>query len=94
MIPSSANLDQGIVSNDCFPDGTGLYADGNSLFISANYVNFNGGLKDLTGLPGTTVTVVSNIEQSQSTYLRVATQCLHHACNCTIMYTNKAQCHG
>ena len=62
MIPSSANLDQGIVSNDCFPDGTGLYADGNSLFISANYVNFNGGLKDLTGLPGTTVTVVSNIE--------------------------------
>ena len=59
MISFSGTIDQGIVSNDCFPKGTGEYAPGNSLFISANDDEFNGGLKDLTG---TTVTVVSNIE--------------------------------
>ena len=61
MISFGGNIDQGIVSNDCFPDGTGLYADGNSLFLSANNLKFKGGLKDSTVLPGTTVAVVSNI---------------------------------
>ncbi|KAK2153741.1 hypothetical protein NP493_2267g00008 [Ridgeia piscesae] len=57
MISFSGTIDQGIVSNDCFPKGTGEYAPGNSLFISANDDEFNGGLKDLTG---TTVTVAAH----------------------------------
>ncbi len=61
LIAFSGNNDQGIVSNDCFPNGNGLFAAGNSLFISVNGKDFNGGLKD-TPATGTTVTVVSNIE--------------------------------
>ena len=68
MIAFEGNIDQGIVSNDCFPDGTGQYADGNSLFISANDHVFNGGLKDSPGNE-TTVTVVSNMLKSQSIYI-------------------------
>ena len=85
MISFEAPIDQGIVSNDCFPDGDGLYADGNSLFISANDETFNAGLKDVTKT-GPTVTAVSNIESSHSTYPRVATQCIIPACDCTIIY--------
>ena len=83
MISFSGNIDQGIVSNDCFPNGNGQYAAGNSLFISANDQDFNGGLKDATA---TTVTVVRNIGYYHYTYIRVATQHLHHARNFTILY--------
>ncbi|KAK2153742.1 hypothetical protein NP493_2267g00009 [Ridgeia piscesae] len=62
MIPSSANLDQGIVSNDCFPNGNGKFAAGNSLFISANDKTFNAGLKNPIGVgPTVTVNVVNMI---------------------------------
>ena len=87
LIAFSGNIDQGIVSNDCFPNGNGLFAAGNSLFISVNGNNFNGGLKD-TPTTGTTVTVVSNIEWSQSTFPRVATQ-LHHY----LLFINDVQYH-
>ena len=82
---SGGNIDQGIVSNDCFPDGDGLYTAGNSLFISANDVDFNGGLKDLPG-PGNTVTVVSIIATNHSNDPLIAMERLHPACNCTIIY--------
>ena len=65
MISFNGNIDQGIVSNDCFPNGNGKFAAGNSLFISANDKTFNAGLKNPIGV-GPTVTVnvvnmVSNI---------------------------------
>ncbi|KAI0216081.1 hypothetical protein LSAT2_031859, partial [Lamellibrachia satsuma] len=36
--------DKGIISNDCFPEGNGLYASGNSLYCSADDIRFKAGL--------------------------------------------------
>ncbi|KAI0216080.1 hypothetical protein LSAT2_031858, partial [Lamellibrachia satsuma] len=39
------NIDQGIISNDCFPDATVPFAPGNSLYCSADDNDFKAGLK-------------------------------------------------
>ena len=88
MIHLSGNIDQGIVSNHCFPHGNVMYAAASSLFMSASALNFNGGLKDSPG-SGTTVTVVSNIVTNHSTYPQVATQSIHPAVNCTVIYKQR-----
>ena len=87
MISFSGNIDQGIVSNDCVPDGTGLYAAGNSLYISANDNTFNTGLKDPSRAgPTVTVNVVSNICP-----LYLATRRYATSSSCVQLFINKGR---
>ena len=45
MLGLNRNPEQGIISNDCFPDGNVPYAPGNSLYFSADDISLIAGLK-------------------------------------------------